>query len=119
MEPSLQDRLQPAEAGSDRDFYIFSVHEKSGWRCRQPGDLTHAPHPGTAINYEDRIYEIIAIDSAPAPYNYRYSLRGWEEHFAIRQIFPYTPEIARQHARSFQEKRNQARRHGWAIWWFS
>src|SRR5580658_1734566 len=116
----MQDRIQkpPSEAGYD--LYIFSAGEKPGWRGRQAGNRTQAPYPGSAISYQDRMYEVVAMDGAPnTPYSYRYMMRAWEDRFPIRQVFPYSSEAAREVKRKVDAHHREAHRHRWAVWWFA
>src|SRR5450755_2775571 len=104
----MLDRVQPAPPESGHALYILSNQEKPGWRARTPGDQTHAPHPGSAIDYEDRIYELRAIEpAAGTPYYYRYALQPWEDSFHIRQVFPYSLEAAREMSRNFAEQQTR------------
>jgi hypothetical protein len=117
---SMQDRVQTPAPDSGYDLYIFSAGEKPGWRSRQPGSRTQAPHPGSAISYQDRMYEVVAMDGAPnTPYSYRYMLRFWEDCFPIRQVFPYSLEAAREVTRKAEVQHREAARHRWAVWWFA
>jgi len=84
------------------------------------GDQTRAPHPGSAIRYEDQVYELMAIEPAEGtPYAYRYALRKWEDRFVMRQVFPYSLEIAQETGRRLQEQRRQHSQNAWVTWWFA
>ena len=116
----MLDQVQPAAAGSECDLYILSMHEKPGWKARAPGDRMHAPHPGVGIRYQDELYELVAIAPAEGtPYAYRYSLRKWQDQYAVRQAFTYTLEAARETGRQLQEQRRQHRQNSWVIVWFA
>jgi hypothetical protein len=116
----MQDRLETPPPDSGYDLFIFSALEKPGWRGRQGGSRTQAPHPGSAISYQDRVYEVVAMDGAPnTPYAYRYMLRAWEERFAIRQVFPYSVEAARVATRKIEVRHKESQRRYWAVFWFA
>jgi hypothetical protein len=116
----MLDRVQPAPPESGHELYIFSNQEKPGWRVRTPGDQTHAPHPGSAICYEDRIYELRAIEPADGtPYVYRYALQPWEDRLQIRQVFQYSLEAARETGRQIAEQQKREKQFGWGVWWFA
>src|ERR1051325_1836328 len=117
---AMPDRVQPAPSESGYDLYILSMHEKPGWQTRRPGDRIHAPHPGSAISYDDKIYELMAVDDAPdSLYSRRYLLKAWEECFNIRHIIPYSVEVARVTQRKIEERQVRNQQHGWAIWWMA
>ncbi len=116
----MQDQVVEAPSGSDWNFYILSMQEKPGWRTRVGGDQTHAPHPGSAIRYKEQVYELIAVEPAEGtPYAYRYTLRKWEDRFVLRQVFPYSEEIARETGQKLQEQRRQQTKNAWVTWWFA
>jgi len=116
----MQDRVQTPAPDSGYDLYIFSTGEKPGWRSRQPGSRTQAPHPGSAISYQDRMYEVVAMDGAPnTPYAYRYMLRAWEDCFPIRQVFPYSLEAAREVTRKLEARHRESEGRHWAVFWFA
>ncbi len=116
----MQDRVQTPAPDSGYDLYILSEMEKPGWRGRQPGSRTQAPHPGSAISYQDRLYEVVATDGAPNTlYSYCYMLRAWEDRFPIRQVFQYSLQAARAVTRVAEKRGREAARHRWAIWWFA
>jgi hypothetical protein len=116
----MQDRVQTPPTDSGYDLYIFSELEKPGWRARVAGTQTRAPHPGSTISYQERVYEVVAIDDAPnTAYSFRYMLRAWEDRFPIRQVFPYSLETAHAAtARLVQRHRESERRYG-AVFWFA
>jgi hypothetical protein len=116
----MLDQVQPAAAGSECDLYILSMHEKPGWKPRTPGDRLHAPHPGVGIRYQDELYELVAFGPAEGtPFVYRYSLRKWQDQYAVRQAFTYTLEAARETGRQLQEQRRQHRQNSWVVVWFA
>jgi hypothetical protein len=114
----LADRIAPAPPGADHDLVLDSQYEKEGWQARVGGDLTHAPHPGTAVDYDGRVYEVLRTEPAPGPFHYRYVLKLWEDRFIARRIFPYTPETQRAAVQQIQEDRRQYRQHAWIVYLF-
>ncbi len=113
------DRVVVPDPASGFDLYIFSMYEKPGWQTRVPGDQTHAPHPGTAVSYQDEVYEVREVGPGTGtPYTYRYGLRKWEDRFVVRRIFPYTLEAERRVARELMERRRQHRQNTWLLYLF-
>ncbi len=113
---ALADRVSKADPDSGFDLFIYSMYEKPGWQARNPGDRLRVPHPGTAIDYQGAVYEILEIGpGAGTPYTWRYALRKWDDHFVVRQMFPYTAETARALTAAVLEHKRQYRRHSWIV----
>jgi hypothetical protein len=105
----LNDRLQNAQPGEPVELWIYSAFPKDNWVAHKTGDLTHAEHPGTAIQLGDKLYEIMmSEETAEAGYAVRYGLKAWNPHHAVRQVFPYTPQARAQAAASYLDE-NQRR----------
>ncbi len=116
----LPDRVEPAKPESGFVYYIFSQQEKQGWQARVKGDRFQQPHPGSAIDYKDALYEVLEIGPAEGtPYTYKYSLGAWEDRFVARKVFPFSLERARAEAVQVQAAQKQHQQHTWAIYWFA
>jgi len=108
------DRVQKAAPGAGFDLFIFSMYEKPGWQARTPGSQTRPPHPGSTVEYQGQLYEVLEIGAAEgSAHTYRYALRKWEDRFIVRRIFPYSAQSERAVARQIQERRARHRRHSW------
>ncbi len=78
------DRLEQKPDGT---FFLFSPVSK-GWIGRKPGTRTSAEHPGTAVDWENEVFEV--REAAPlADGTMRYLLALWEERHAIRVLERY------------------------------
>lgn len=86
------ERLRPF--GTDRirqgkpDQWILFALRSKGWLPRVPKTLTSAEHPGTAVLWEDRFFEVVAAE-ASAGGAVRYVLEPWRENHVIRVSEPY------------------------------
>ena len=84
------------------------------WRARRAGSQTRAPHPGTAVRWQERLWEV--VEALPlADGGTRYRLAPWESSHAIRTIESYDAESeqARAGVRAF--RRDAVRRRRLAI----
>jgi hypothetical protein len=114
-----RDKVVLAEPGSGYDLFIFSMYEKPGWQARVPGDRIHVPHPGSAIQYQGQLYELMEIaPGAGAAHTWRYALRRWDDACVVRRLFHYTAETERAMAHKLEEHRRRYRRHTWLIYLF-
>ena len=84
MKPLGADRVEIGPAGS---VVLVAAVSKS-WTPRSPRTLTSAEHPGTAVEWDGRLFEV--LDAAPsADGSIRYRLAPWEDRHAIRRIERY------------------------------
>jgi hypothetical protein len=86
-----------------------AARDKS-WTARTERTLTRAEHPGTAVEWDGRVYEV--RDAIPAPDgSVRYRLAPWEDRHAIRRMERYDAlseeirEVERRDRRRDHEKR--------------
>lgn len=83
--------------GSDRiragdgERLILSSRLDKGWTARIARTLTTAEFPGTAVLWEERYFEVAAIESLPQG-GVRYVLEPWREHLAMRVTDRYDAE---------------------------
>jgi DNA-binding transcriptional LysR family regulator len=78
----------PRPIGSDRvrelaDRIELTTLREKGWRPRTEPEFGRPPHPGTAVEWEDVLYEVVAIEPVPAG-GFRYILQPWEPACVIR-----------------------------------
>jgi hypothetical protein len=88
------DRLLPQKDGS----FLLDCPMPKGWIGRKTGTQTSAEHPGTAVRWEDQIFEV--VEAAPGQLGgIRYRLAPWEGRHAIRVVAAYdkAAEEARGH----------------------
>ncbi len=117
--PVPPDRVVQPHPSTGFDLFILSMYEKPGWRTRTAGDRIHVPHPGTAVRYQDNLYEVIAIEPAAGThYTYRYALKKWDDRNVVRQVVTYSQEIERVVAKQIHEQIKQHRKHTWMIYLF-
>jgi len=83
------------------------------WTARIARTLTTAEHPGTAVEWDGRVWEV--VDAMPEPDGgLRYRLAPWEEGHAIRRLERYDAvaeeirEIERQSLRKTVSRRRLA-----------
>ena len=88
-----EDRLEVRADGSR----LLTCPVAKEWQPRTGGGQTRAEHPGTAVRWEDQIFEV--VEASPLfDRQIRYVLRPWEERHAIRVIRDYdeSSETARR-----------------------
>jgi hypothetical protein len=89
----MPDRIVPGAPGEPVDLWIYSASPKLQWYPRSRGDFTRAEHPGSAIKYGDKLYEVMsAEETGQWGYNIRYGLREWDSAHVVRTYVSYTPE---------------------------
>lgn len=75
------------ETGPGEEVLLLCRPPKS-WAARQPRTLTTAEYPGTAVEWEGRLFEV--LHAIPTPEGgMRYRLAAWEEGHAIRRMERY------------------------------
>jgi hypothetical protein len=99
--PFGSDRAEPASDGA----VVLTSSRSKGWVARRPGAQTSAPHPGTAVRWGDRVFEVVFAEPL-ADGGTRYRLSPWEERHAIRVMDSY--DAKREEARS-REHASQSR----------
>lgn len=83
----------------------LSCPASKGWVPRRAKTLTTAEHPGTAVEWEGKVFEV--LESSPLPDgSVRYRLAPWDDRHAIRVIEPY--DAPSEDARSREQGDRQA-----------
>ncbi|MCL4806317.1 MAG: hypothetical protein KJ062_00755 [Thermoanaerobaculia bacterium] len=82
--PFGTDRVEIAGGGRLR---IVCGQPKS-WTPRKPASPGMALHPGTAVRWEDDLWEVVSAEET-ADGGVRYELRAWDDRNAIRVLLPY------------------------------
>jgi len=115
----LGDRVQKAQTGEKAELWIYSAYAKDHWAARKAGDLTHAEHPGTAVQMGEDLYEVVlAEETAEIGYVVRYGLRKWEPQHALRGVIPYSPETQAQAAADYLEEADKQALRSRMLWLF-
>src|SRR5258708_23310504 len=93
--PPGADRLEAASGGH---LVLFSAHDK-GWRPRLAATRLAPDHPGTAVRWEEQIFEVLDVEAGGG--GVRYTLALWDERHVIRVAESYDEvnEIRRQQER--------------------
>lgn len=85
-----------------------------GWGGRTARTAVRAAHPGTAVGWEDRIYEVLAAEPR-SDGTMRYRLAPWEESQAIRSFERYDAEAERARSAARQDLAAGIRKRRWSI----
>ena len=92
------DRTEPLPDGS----IALTCAVSKGWVCRRAGAQTSAEHPGTAVRWNEGIFEVLEAAALPDG-GTRYRLGPWQDRHAIRRIEAY--DAASEAARSGERNR--------------
>lgn len=106
----------PQAHGSDRsspgrgETWTLETARTKGWRARRPATRTSPEHPGTAVEWEGALWEVLS--AAPAGAGVRYTLAPWEDRHTIRLLEKYDAdaEARRVRDRADQSFRDRRRR---------
>ena len=90
--------------GSEYAIEIDSRFEKTGWKPRRtPVDFSSAVFPGSAVQFEQQLYEVVQVMHQPQ--RVHYYLREWDTRFPVRVQYHYTAEeCAKLEAQRKQQK---------------
>jgi hypothetical protein len=91
---------------ADGRVILFSRYPKNGWQARVEKTFTSPEHPGTAIFWDETIYEIVAAEGQQQG-GVRYVLEPWRDVHAIRVSERYDEE---REAHRFAEHEASIRR---------
>lgn len=76
---------------NDRDIKVIALpFPNQKFHIRKKGDQFHAPHPGTAVKIEDKLYEIVNYYFKDE--KHFYVLEPWNDSFTIRTIIEWNKE---------------------------
>jgi hypothetical protein len=105
--PFGTDRLETGPGGSFR----LLCRASKGWRPRTSATRRRAEHPGTAIEWQQEIFEVVAVEPV-AEGTIRYSLEPWRDELAIRSLERYDAEseVGRADERRWRESAPRKRR---------
>jgi hypothetical protein len=107
----------PLPHGSDRAHeqrdgtWVIVAPAPKGWRARRPRNRISPEHPGTAVSWDGKLFEVVAARESSAG-EARYSLERWQDRHTIRVIENYdeAAEERRALARIDDARRRQRRR---------
>jgi hypothetical protein len=83
-----------------------------GWRARKSATRSSAEIPGTAVRWEDGLFEVIEAGALPGG-EVRYELAAWDERHPARHVQTYD-EAAERH-RMASERRDRRREDHFAL----
>ena len=112
--------LMPRPFGTDRvvaeadDTVVLECRLPKDWIPRSERTVTSVAHPGTAVEWDGRWYEVVEA-AARRSGGMRYTLAPWREHDVMRtaQRYDEATEKAREAARARRGRAEAARR--WSI----
>jgi len=78
------DRLEPGPPGRLR----LSCDRPKTWVARRPASPGNPVHPGTAVRWEEELWEVVVAEARPGG-GVRYELARWDDQHAIRVLLPY------------------------------
>lgn len=96
MEAYGTDRVRPGKG----DQYILFCRRPKGWLARVPKTHTRALHPGTAVVWEERIFEVVIAEEGPGG-SVRYVLEPWRDEHIIRVSESYDEASEAQRETAF------------------
>ena len=104
--PFGTDRLDVAPSGRVR----LRCRQPKAWVARKPAERGLVVHPGTAVRWDDDLWEVVSAEEAPGS-EVCYELARWDDQHAIRVLLPYdeTSEAVRA-----ADVRGLARKRSWA-----
>ena len=102
------DRVRP---GHGQDQFILSCRRSKGWLARVPKTNTRQLHPGTAVVWEERIFEVMVAEAGPAG-SVRYVLEPWRDEHIIRvsESYDEASEAQREEAWRTAQLREKQRK---------
>lgn len=115
----IPDRVVPATVRDPVELWVYSAQPKEGWVPHSPGDLVRIDQPGTAIDYRDKVYELLCAEEiVEGNYPFRYGLRPWQSQYTIRRLVHYTLQSQMDAAMARQQTESNQRLRSLIIWLF-
>lgn len=96
------DRVEPAS----HDGFVIIARAAKGWQGRRAKTNTSSEHPGTAVLWDDALFEVVSVHETEM--RFRYHLVPWRDEHTVRLTHTY--DAAHENARA-AERRDQHRRH--------
>lgn len=106
--------------GSDRlrivgEKVILHSPIAKGWKGRSESTLMRGPHPGTAVIWEDRCFEVLTAEALPLG-GIRYVLIPWSDEHAMRFVERYDDEAEGARVADYHFVLSQQRKSKIASW---
>ena len=98
----------------DEDGIILTCPVAKGWSARTKRTHVRAAHPGTTVEWEERLFEVVAAEPRPDG-GIRYRLAPWEEGQAIRRLERYDEETERAREDTRRDLAAGIRKRRWSI----
>ena len=98
----------------DEDGIILTCPVAKGWNARTARTPVRAAHPGTTVEWEERLFEVLAAEPR-ADGGIRYRLAPWEEGQAIRRLERYDEETERARDDTRRDLAAGIRKRRWTI----
>ena len=104
--PFGPDRIETTSSGHLR----LTCPRPKEWVARRPAGPGNVLHPGTAVHWEEELWEVVAAGDAPGSGAW-YELARWDDQHAIRLVLSYdeASEAGRAEARRDVQRRGAAR----------
>jgi hypothetical protein len=98
-------------AGEEEGTYLISARLPKRWTARVPKALNRREFPGTAVLWDEELFEVIAVE--PLAHGIRYTLAPWHDQHAVRASERYDDEtearrLAEWRAAHARERRRRA-----------
>ena len=77
-------------AGAEEGTWVLSSRLPKGWTARVPKELNRREFPGTAVLWEELLFEVMAVEHLP--HGVRYTLAPWSDSHAVRLSERYDEE---------------------------
>lgn len=101
------DRLELAPDG----VRVVLTRRSKGWLARRPATQIRAAHPGTAVRWDDELWEVMGA-SRRADGSVRYELAPWDEQHILRVISDYSEAAEKARAEAIASERRDDRTRG-------
>jgi len=102
----------PSAYGSDRvtaagDAWLIVTSRDKGWTARRPRTATSAEMPGTAVNWDEKMYEVVSRDIAGGQLRYR--LEPWKQAHVVRHMSHYDEANEQQRKQQWDQEQLRLR----------
>ncbi|HSB36861.1 MAG TPA: hypothetical protein VLH41_08280, partial [Thermoanaerobaculia bacterium] len=101
------------EAGPAGRVILLSAASK-GWRARKSATRDSAEIPGTAVRWEDGLFEVLDVLALPDG-EVRYELAPWDVRHSARHAVTYDEAAERRHAAEHRDDRRREDRFALAV----
>ena len=98
----------------DEEGILLACPVTKGWNPRTPGTHVRAAHPGTTVEWEERLFEVVTAEARPDG-GMRYRLTPWAEGQAIRRFERYDVETERSRETARRDLAAGIRKRRWSI----